>query len=304
VRITPCSADCGLPGVLGEVPLLEQLAQLLGLRLLLVDLAELLLDRAELLAQEVLALAAVHLGLDLRLDPAADLDELQLTGEDLGEQAQPLGHVALLEQPLLVLGLDPQRRGDHVRQLGGVVHVGDRQLELLGEVRQLLDDPRERGLDVAHERLELGRGDDLVGHLGDAGDEVRLGGDEVAELDPLPALDEDAHRAVGHFQHPGHHADDAHAIEVVRPGLLLLRVLRRDHDEHPVAAEHVVQQLDRALLADGEGHHRVGERNAVAQRKDRQCLRERGLDVDLHRLAVHGWHVDGHESLICTRRTD
>ena len=96
-----------LPRVLGEVRLLQQRAQLLRLRLLLVDLAELLLDRPQLLAQEVLALALVHLGLDLGLDAAADLDELELAGEDLGEQPQPLGHIALLEQALLVLGLDP-----------------------------------------------------------------------------------------------------------------------------------------------------------------------------------------------------
>jgi hypothetical protein len=225
-------------------------------------------------------------------------------GEDLGQQAQPLGHVALLEQALLVLRLHPQRRGDHVRQLGGIVHVGDRHLELLGQVGQLLDDPRERGLHVAHERLQLGRRDHLVGRLGDAGDEVGLGGHEVAELDALTALDEDANRPVRDLQHPRHHADDADSIEVVRPRLLVVGVLRRDHHEHPVAAEHVVHELDRALLADRERHHRVGERNAVAQRKHRQRLRERGLDVDLSRLAVHGWHVDRHESEISTRRTD
>jgi hypothetical protein len=191
-----------------------------------------------------------------------------------------------------------------VRELRRVVHVRDRHLELLREVWQLLDDPRERGLDVAHERLELGRGDHLVGRLRDAGDEVWLGGHEVAELDPLAALDEDADRAVRNLEHPRHHPDDADAVEVVRAGLLVVRVLRRDHDEHPVAAEHVVHEPDRALLTDRERHHGVGERDAVAQRKDRQRLRERCLDVDLGRLAVHGWHVDGHESEICTRRTD
>ena len=56
---------------------------------------------------------------------------------------------ALLEQLLLVLGLDPQRPGDHVRELGGVVEVGDRDLELLRQVGQLLDDSREGGLHVA-----------------------------------------------------------------------------------------------------------------------------------------------------------
>ena len=51
--------------LLGEVRLLDSLAQLVDLRLLLVRLPELVLDRLHLLAEEVLALALVDLGLDL-----------------------------------------------------------------------------------------------------------------------------------------------------------------------------------------------------------------------------------------------
>ena len=64
--------------VLWQPRLLKALAELLGLGLLLVHLAQLLLDRLELLAQEVLALAPVHLGLHLGLDPRPDPDELLL----------------------------------------------------------------------------------------------------------------------------------------------------------------------------------------------------------------------------------
>ena len=49
----------------------------------------------------------------------------------------------------------------------GSSRFGDRELQLLGQVRQLLDDLRERRLDVADERLELGRGLDHVGRLVD-----------------------------------------------------------------------------------------------------------------------------------------
>ncbi len=129
-----------LARVLGQLGRLDLLAQLVGLGLLLVHLAELLLDRLELLAQEVLALALLHLGLDLRLDPRADRDQLELAREQLGQPPQPLGHVALLEQLLTLLGLDAQRAGDHVRQLRRVVDVGHRDLQLLRQVRHLLDD--------------------------------------------------------------------------------------------------------------------------------------------------------------------
>ena len=94
----------------------ELLAQLVDLGLRRVPLAELLLDRLELLAQEVLALGLVELGLHLRLDPRADRDDLELAREDLRQPPQPLGDVDLLEQLLLLLGLDPQRAGDQVRR--------------------------------------------------------------------------------------------------------------------------------------------------------------------------------------------
>ena len=72
-----------LAGVLGQVRRLDPLAQLVDLGLLLVALAELVLDRLQLLAQEVLALALVDLRLDLGLDLGAELDHLELAGEDL-----------------------------------------------------------------------------------------------------------------------------------------------------------------------------------------------------------------------------
>ena len=95
-------------------------------------------------------------GLHLRLDLGAELDDLELAGEDLGEAAQPGGDVDLLEQLLLLLGRDPQGAGDQVAERGGVVDVGDRHLQLLGQVGDLLDDLREGALDVAGQRLELG----------------------------------------------------------------------------------------------------------------------------------------------------
>ena len=276
------------PGVLRQVRLLELPAELLGLGLLLVDLAQLLLDRAELLAEEVLALAALHLGMDLGLDPAADLDQLELAGEDLGQEPQPPRDVALLEQALLLLGLDPERAGDQVSELDGVVEVRDRELELLGQVGQVLDDPREGRLDVAAEALELGRGHELVGRLGDVRDQVRRRCDEVAELHALAALHEDVDRAVGHLHHPRDHSHHAHAVELVRPGFLGLRLLRGDHHQHPVAGEHVVDERDRALLADREREHRVREGDAVAQRQDRQRLRQLRLGRGRHGRRVCG----------------
>ena len=166
--MTPCSAACVgrfsrrpssrstcLRTSSGRSSAGELLAQLVGLGGRLVELAELVLDRLELLAQDELALRAVHLGLHLVLDLRADRDDLELAREHLGQAAQALGDVDLLEQRLLLLGRQPQRAGDQVAQRARVLDVGDGDLQLLGQVGHRLDDLRERLLDGAHQRRQL-----------------------------------------------------------------------------------------------------------------------------------------------------
>ncbi len=178
----------------------------------------------------------------------------------------------------------------------GVVDVGDGELELLGQVRDLLDDLAEGALDVAGQRLQLRAGIDDVRHLLDRRDQVGLGGDEAAEADPLGPLDEDPDRAVRDLQHPGDDAGDADPLDVVGTGLVQLGVLGGDHDEAAVAGEDVVDQLDRALLADRERGQRSRVGDHVAKRQDRErlgqlaALRDRVLDLlrgdDLDRRAA------------------
>src|SRR6185312_5460246 len=108
-----------------------------------VALAELVLDRLQLLAQEVLALALLELRLDLRLDLRAELDDLELSLEDAEHVAQPLRDMALLEQRLLLVGLQAQRRGDEVRERARVIDVRRRELELGGQIRDERDQAAE-----------------------------------------------------------------------------------------------------------------------------------------------------------------
>ena len=292
-----------LPGLVGELRLLELAAQLLSLDLLLVVLAELVLDGLQLLAQEPFALALVHLRLHLGLDARPDLHQFELAGQDLREHAQPLGHVALLEQGLLLLGLDAQRAGDQVRELGRIVEVGHRHQQLLGQIGQLLDDAREGALHVAMERLQLRGGTDDVGGFLEARDEVRLRGDELLEVHPLRAVHEDAQRSVGHLEHARHHAGDSHAIQVVRAGLLGLGVLGGDHHQHAAAGQHVVDQRHGALLPDGQRRECLRERDGLAQRQHGQGLRHAGAHLGGHHLPLAGGDVDAHPSSIGTRRT-
>ena len=147
----------GLLSVLRQRQRLEPLAQLVDLGLLGVALAELGLDRLQLLAQEVLALALLHLRLDLRLDLRAELEHLELAVQDRRDLAQPLLDVHRLEDQLPLLGRDrAHRRGDEVGERARVVDVRRRELQLLGQVGRQADDACELALDVAGQRLDLG----------------------------------------------------------------------------------------------------------------------------------------------------
>ena len=268
-------------GLLGQLGGLDLLAQLVDFGLVLVGLAELVLNRFQLLAEEELALALVDFGLDLRLDLGAELDDLELAVEDLGEVAEAGADVVLLEQLLLLLGRDPQRAGDQVAERRGVVDVGDRQLQLFRQVRDLLDDLREGPLHVAGQGLQFGRLlVALVGQLADPGDQVGLLGDVGPEPHPLGSLDEDPQAAVGDFHHPRDDADDADVVEIGGPGLVVLGVARGDHHQHPVGAEDVVDEFDRAGLADGQRHHRVREGDGFPQRQHRERVGKRGVGED------------------------
>src|SRR6202011_2773603 len=118
----------GLASLLSRLAPGEPVSQLVDLRLLRVAFSELVLDRLQLLAQEILPLALLHLGLNLRLDLRAELDDLELAVQDHRELAEPGAGIRQLEQVLLLLGLDPQRRGDEVGERIRLVDVRRRKL--------------------------------------------------------------------------------------------------------------------------------------------------------------------------------
>ena len=85
----------------------------------------------------------------------------------------------------------------------------------------------------------------------------------------------------GHLEHPRDDARDADGVQLVGPGRLEVRVLGAEHDQHPVAGEDVVDELDRAVLADRQRRQRVRVGDRVAQRQDgqRAPAARRGLVV-------------------------
>ena len=130
-------------------------------------------------------------------------------------------------------------------------------------------------------------GSQHVGHLLDPRHQVGLLGDVGAEPDPLGPLDEDAQSPVGDLEHAGDDPDHADLVEVAGAGLLLLGVARGDHRQHPVGAEDVVDQLDRARLPHRERRQRLREGDRLAQGQDRQRVGQRLVGAD-RLLGVEG----------------
>ncbi len=277
-RSEPRQLAIGRPArLLGQDERVEPLPQLVHLGLLRVGLPELLLDRLQLLAEEELALALPELRLHLRLDLRAELEDLQLAVEDARDLAHPLAHVGELEDRLLLLRLQPQRRGDEVAERPGVVDVRGGDPQLLGQVGDEPGDPREQSLRVAGQRLQLPALLDHVRHLLELAHEVRLLHHGSREPDAMNALDEDPQRPVGNAEQLVDDRGRADRIEVVPERHLDVRVADGEQPEQAVAGDDVVDQPDRALLPDRERRHRVREDDRLLERQDRQ-LRGKLLD--------------------------
>ena len=261
--------------LVGHGRLLDLLAQLGGLGDRRIVLAELLLDRLHLLAQDVLALGLVHLGLDLGLDSALQLEDLDLLGEERRCQPQPVRDVDRLEQLLALLGRHLRAVGGHVGQQPTVDDVagGDRHLRRHrgAAVHVLLDLAVDRG----HQRLDLERllagvVDDL-----DACLEVRIGLQQVEQPDAALALDDRADRAVLQPDDLGDLGEGADRVELVDAAdLLLLARSLGDQRDRLGRADGAVERLDAPVPPDGERHDHLGEDHRVAE-----CHEGQDLDV-------------------------
>ena len=262
--------------VLWELEAVQLLPQLVDLGLLGVPLAELLLDRLQLLAKEELALALLHLGLHLRLDLCSELQDFELLVQNARHCAQALFDVHEREQLLLLLRLDPQRRCNEMAQRARIVDVRSGELQLFGQVRNEPDHACEQALHVASQRLDFARLHELVGHGRDLCDEVRLVLQATVDANPLEALDEDAQRAVGDADHLVDDRRGTDVVEIVEAWRLdlFLALSHRDQREHALAGDDVVDQLDRAVLADRERCHRLREDDGFLQRQHRKHLRQ------------------------------
>ena len=258
----------GMPGGL------DLLAELVDLGLLRVVLAELALDRLELLAEDVLALGLVHLGLDLALDLPLELEDLDLSGEERGDELQALDDVHRLEQLLALRGVHVGAVRDHVGEQArlGDVACGDGGLGRdRGAVRDVLLHLR---LDGAHERLDLDAGRRRLLEVLHLGAEVRVGGLEAEEPDPALPLDDGTDRAVLELDDLGDLREGADLVELGGvDDVLALRLALRDERDHAVRGDGRVERVDALLAAHLERHDHLREDDGLTERDERQHAR-------------------------------
>ena len=256
---------------------LDLVAQLVDLGLLRVVLTQLALDGLELLAQDVLALGLVHLGLDLGLDPTLQLEDLDLVGEEVGDELEALGDVDGLEHLLALLGRHVGAVGHHVGEESGLADVACGNGGFRWDRRAIGNVLLDLGLDRAHQRLDLEAVGALVGELLDRRAQVRLGGAEVEDAQAPLALDDRTDRPVLELDDLGDLRQGADGVELGGVvDVLLLGLTLRDERDRAAVGDRGVERVDALLAADLEGNDHLREDDGLPERDERELARFHG----------------------------
>src|SRR5206468_6869819 len=113
----------------------------------------------------------------------------------------------------------------------------------------------------------------FIRNHGDAGAQIRIELLELLYANARHAHDDDEEIVVGRFHGAVHHADGADIVEVRRPRRIDPFIALRQHDEHPGALLHIIDQLDRAFPADREWNDGMWKDDGVTNGKNRQLVR-------------------------------
>ena len=255
----------------------DTLLHLRDLGLLLVPLAQFLLNRLELLAQVEIALHLLHLAHGLGLDLAAQLQNLQLLGQQRAQLAQLLADAVDLQQFLRGVDLQPQAGSDQIDQLARVLDVDRGHLQLFGQVRHQVDELTELLLRIARQCLQLHRVLQQVRHLDHIGPQVGLHLGIIFNPDALQTLDDQAHSAIRRAQHAMDYSQGADVEDLVRIRLVAFWILagKQADDARLSLGQRLIDQAHRTRLAHSQWqpHHRIDHH--TPQRKNGQVLRAR-----------------------------
>ena len=174
-----------------------------------------------------------------------------------------------LQQLLLVVGGQKgQRGGDKIHQAARLFDIRGNRPQLIGERLRFADNLLELADDIAHQRFRAGvvAGSVVLQNL-DLGDHEGFGLRIAHQPHPLHALGEDKAALVGHAHNLVHRGQRSHGVQIGRLGRVQPRVQLRRHNNRPLLAQRL-DQLNGTLPAHGQGQHRMGKENSVADRQD------------------------------------
>ena len=236
--------------------------------------AQLVLNRAYLLLQEILALLLVDVLLDLALYLVLQLGQLLLADQNLEQTSRAGQQARSLQQALAVAVGQIEIRADEIDDAALVVDVLDRERSFLGHLRRHVDDIQRDVLDRIDERLELdvvliGR---RILQRRYRRFEIGFRHDELADLDLFEPVQDDRQVTVRHFEHFQNTGGRADTIQVVRSGLLNLRLLLQHGAEDSPDALDLAHELHRLLAPDRNRRDRAREKHRAAKRQNRQYL--------------------------------
>ena len=234
--------------------------------------AQLALDGSHLLAQQHLALARVERGLGLPADLGRQAQDFQAMGQKLGNLVEPRHQVGGLEDVLLL-----RRRGVEIGD-GEVGQHAGRAGRLHG-LAQLRRHARQQVEDFAHlllqhveACLDLRRGRGRLGEMQAPGQQERVAFDELGNAEALDALADQVMAALGAGDVAHDVGDRADAVEVVRPGIVLLGVALQHDDDLALLAHRLLRGRDGRRTAQRDREHDLGKENGVAHRHDDQRI--------------------------------
>ena len=267
--------------VVGHARVVDRLLQPLQLeRARVLLLAELAPDDLQLLLEEVLLLRLLRLLTDLVLDLLVQRRDLVLGHRELQGELEPRLDVGRLQQPLAVLDLAHDARGE-VGELPRVLDVeqgrGEAAVCLLLQLRQLL----ELGLEQTEHRLGAFslRGD--LDQLLDPHEQVRPLAHDLDAPRAAHALGHGRLAAVGQLERLDDARDDADLVEVVdRRGVLLVRVLLQHQEQVAVVGLGLGDHVARRRRVEQQRHHQARERHRLLQREHEHRVRHRVLHDD------------------------
>ena len=253
-------------GLLGHLLGLQLLLELRDLAFKIVLFAHLFLDGPHLLVQIIILLGLFHLLFDAALDLLLDLKDLDLAQHQLVDGLEPGVDIEDLQDPLLVLQLDPDVGNNDIRQLRSAFDGGDRShhfdMNLLAQLHIGF-----KGLpDAPHQGFRL----DVILVLGllllfDI-DHEKIGVGKIIPDDaPLFALHQNLDGSVRKPEELDDDAERPDPVDVLFKRLIFLRILLCNHENSLLVFHGGFERGDGLLAAHKKRDNHMGKDDHIPQ---------------------------------------